>query len=68
MADCADTIEGLLDTLADVITQAVQGSDDVLDSMGILAYANGLRVLAEHDRVYIIADADRQVIAEWSTR
>jgi hypothetical protein len=67
LPDTQDIIEELLETLADVINQACSGPDGELDSMALSAYADGLRVLAEHGRVRITHEAGRRVIAEWST-
>jgi len=58
----------LLDTLADVIQQACSGPGDrwqSLDSMALSAYADGIRLLAEHGRVEVIDEAGRRVIAKW---
>jgi hypothetical protein len=56
--------EELLDALEDVIRQAcwTDGNEE-LDSMALSAYAHGLKVLAKHDRVQIIHEAGRRVIA-----
>ena len=58
-------IERLLDTLADVIGQACDGPDGVLDSMALSAYADGLWVLADFGRVHITEARGRRVIATW---
>jgi len=36
-----------------------------LDSMALSAYADGIRLLAEHGRVEVIDEAGRRVIAKW---
>jgi hypothetical protein len=64
MKDKSDFI--VLETLADVINQAcLQDDDETLDSMAVSAYADGLRVLADFNRVEIITQAGRRVIAKW---
>jgi len=55
----------LLDTLADVINQACNDTDGVLDSMALSAYGDAIRLLAEYGRVRIISEYGRRVIAEW---
>lgn len=57
----------LLDTLENVLSQACLTDDDegnhIFDSMALSAYADGLRVLAEHGRVDIVNEYGRRVIA-----
>lgn len=70
----------LLETLADVINQAcsnprtrwfdangalVEGPEEELDSMALSAYADAMRLLADHGRLVIIDQAGRRVIAKW---
>jgi len=66
LVDLQAQVAELLDTLADVIQQACYlERDGDLDSMALSAYADGIRLLAEHGRVEIIDEAGRRVIAKW---
>ena len=67
LPDGQDIISELLETLAEVIDQACGEPDGILDSQALSAYADGLRVLAQHGRVRITEEHGRRVIAEWST-
>ena len=57
----------LLEALEDVIGQACIDYDDddlnYIDSMGLSAYAHGIRLLAKYGRCTIEHDVDRWVIA-----
>jgi hypothetical protein len=56
----------LLDALEDVINQAcLQDDNRTLDSMALSSYAHGLHILADFNRVEIISEAGRRVIAKW---
>lgn len=62
----SDTGE-LLDVLEHCLNQACGSVDDTgieYDSMALSAYAEGLRLLAQHGRVTITHEAGRRVIAE----
>lgn len=55
----------LLDALEDVLFQACWDSlEEVLDSMALTAYANGMRLLAEYGRIEIVNEYGRRVIAK----
>lgn len=62
-----DYANELLDILEDVLSQAcltdAEDGSRLFDSMAISAYADGLRVLAEHGRVDIVNEYGRRVIA-----
>ncbi len=53
----------LLDTLQEVTAQACLDFNR-LDSGGISAYADALRILGREGRVRIISDAGKRVVAE----
>ena len=57
--------ELLLDVLSDVINQACFTKDKKIDSMATTAYAEGIRMLAEHGKVRILKEHGRRIIAEW---
>ena len=53
-----------LDTLQGVLSQACWNQlDGEYDSLALSAYADGLRLLAKHNRVTITHEAGRRVIA-----
>lgn len=61
-------VEELLDTLECVIAQACQVTENeetFLDSMALSAYAEGMRLLAKHDRLVIDNAYGRRVIGHW---
>jgi hypothetical protein len=66
VAELRTQLNEALDALEDVISQACYGSgaDDEFDSMALSAYADGLRLLAEHGRVVIVREYGRRVIAK----
>jgi hypothetical protein len=58
--------DDVVDALEDVVNQSCWNeTDQLLDSMALSAYAHGLRVLADLDRVTITNDVGRRVIAKW---
>lgn len=59
--------EELLDTLVNVLDQACSTPrDEVIDSMALSAYADGLRLLARYGRFTITDQAGRRVIGTWT--
>lgn len=56
-----------LGMLIDVVNQACQQSDGVLDSMALSSYADGLRFLERFGLVEIVSDGGRRVIAREKT-
>lgn len=55
--------EQLRDALLDVVWQACGSGEGRLDSMALSAYANALRLLAEHGLVTIDDEYGRRVLA-----
>lgn len=59
-----DVFNDCLNVLEDAIAQAcLDGKGVFLDSMALHSYADGIRFLAEHDRLVIVSDGGRRVIA-----
>jgi hypothetical protein len=60
--------DDLLDTLEDVINQACWIDGGGLDSSALSAYADGMRLLAKHNRLVIEREYGRRVIGHWPTK
>ena len=58
-------IDELVDALADVIAQACGQPDSRVDSLGLTAYANAIRLLEHYGRVEIESIQGRRVIAQF---
>ena len=57
----ADVLEALVDTIG----QACTFKDGKLDSQGLHAFADAIRLLAAHGHVVIEREHGRRVIAHW---
>jgi len=57
-------IQVLKECLHDVIAQACYHKDALLDSCGIIAYADAMRLLANYGMIEIISDEGHRVIAK----
>lgn len=60
-----EQVDHLLDALSEVIQQACYVEEEGLDSQGLSAYAEGLRVLAEYGRALITGERGDRVLAQW---
>ncbi len=58
-----ETIDGMIDLIAELISQACTTSAGELDSSAISVYADAIRFLAAAGRVEIVSDYGRRVIA-----
>ena len=58
-----DEISEEMEVLRWVLAQACRRDDGLYDSMALSAYAEGLRLLAEHGLVEITSEYGRRVIA-----
>jgi len=63
----AADLEEALDVLSDVLFQACRLPDGTVDSSALGAYADGLRLLAKHERFSITHEAGRRVIGFFLT-
>lgn len=57
----------LIDVLVDVLEQACDSHNGVVDSMALSAYARGLKLLAKHGRFQIDHEVHRRILGQFIT-
>lgn len=59
-------VDELLETLQDALNQACSGDDGLVDSSGLSAFADSLRLLTQHGLFDIDKEYGRRVVGRWN--